>query len=440
MVPLSEVLSRRRHGEIALERLGAAHAQGAGCPGRARGIDVFEGVPGADAKRMLAAQIRQDDLQALVAQAARNFGVNTIPACRDLKRTHHLRTDIVGANWLARAKQIIGVIDRAAVNKAFGDKVLTGNGWDHVLVIPCYSLPGYISGILFLGVTTDHVLFAPATHHPKATEAGLCMAVALEEGRYKEFKNYVFVFDTPTLALELQHRHLYESSQLLPIVGSIDGSLIRSHKNVGFSTHDPWAAYRHRQPIFWGTESTPHVISMAAAVDGMIVLDMTSMAEQHRSFAPSEWLHKMVANAVPWQTALEDVLERRKADASNFLLRLNIPPDRLAATLAGMSNKIRDKIAGQFNPTVGQRTVMHRVLIVEETDGWYAHAWKERISNAIIRVDYIIDHGDDDPHYQGRVLVDGKQYPFCARAATMHAESGHVARTSFCYGRQTRHC
>lgn len=301
---------------------------------------------------------------------------------------------------------------------------LSGKGWRDVIVLPFHSLPGQISGFLFIGRrgrgSADQAFHILNPAMQDYEESGLFMYEVMDTPTaYAEMlQDDVFVFNDPVLALRLQSRHLRESDLPLPLVSSYHA---KAKRPQGKSTYtlSPDSVWQHRPDkkfIFWSATVSADVFNSAARADGRVWISKYP-EKSSRNRTPIGWLTHARKKARHWMIALEAHLQELPEDTAITLVNeLRISSDQM--------KKFRDRCCVPVRRLLDSNRHRVKLLsavrvngkqIMESEGGWFITGKNEEcVSNAIIRIEKVLCSADEDmdPIYFGRVLFDGEEYEF----------------------------
>ena len=303
----------------------------------------------------------------------------------------------------------------------------SGKGWGQLIAIPFHDLPGHCAGYLFVGrqarptldyefITIDHA----SNQQVKQTDIGVCMYEVMDTPiAYSEsFGNNVFVLNDPIHVFRLQSRHMRDSDLPLPLIGTYNVKMNRKYNERKQSlwelvTYNLWNTRPDKNFIFWSKEASPDVFNNAARANGRIYLCKTLLITSRN---PSHiWLQIMQRHARPWPEVLEaELLAMDETTACDFLASLDFAPEVMQRFQHGCCDKLRLLMESQRSQV---RTLSVALVngkrICETANGWTLEKTGEVISSAIVRVDKIVSHTEeDDPYYVGRIIMGDKQAEF----------------------------
>lgn len=301
-----------------------------------------------------------------------------------------------------------------------------GKGWGPMVAIPFHDLPDRFAGWLFVGRQARNPLdyeFIPIDNpkivHDKTVDIGLCMYEVLDSPTaYSElFGNTVFVFNDPIHALKFQSRHMRDSDLPLPLVSAFPAKITRAIESKRASwelvTRSVWQNRTDKRFVFWSAAVTPDVFNNASRADGCIHICKTLLITSRN---PAHiWLQIVQRNAKPWMEVLEkELLAMDEHTACDFVANLDIAQDLMQRFLHTCDDKLRQLLEKNRSQVRQLSTaVVNGKRICETPAGWTLEKTGELICNAILRIDKIVSHADeDDPYYVGRITVDGKEVQF----------------------------
>lgn len=277
--------------------------------------------------------------------------------------------------------------------------------WHEVLVVPFSDLPGRISAFLFCYERNGEAF--PFRYFTIATlglgrdiiAPGLSVFGALDEA-----VETLFVFDDPVLALRTHIRHRDLNDNYLPLVGIWPAAAPCQHlKGTA------------RELVFWGQKLTPDLLRHAKAANGKVVLHdhNEEVIKYLRRSSPQGWLAQLKQKARRWDVVLEErLLTMPLAQAENLLYRLDWPANALQTFIDSCTEQVKQRLA----PVVAKRfphrqIVVNNATIIENDRGWHVARTGEVVSDAILRINRIINHGEESL-YQGEVVHNCQSFPF----------------------------
>ena len=178
-------------------------------------------------------------------EAQRQITKPTAYPLRQLLRHFGFVDQVFSPMWPQAAGQLVGSADYRQIQEVFhpesycprprgnpnrntstrrgagpGDyRLFAGPGWGDVLVLPFHDLAGRIVGFLFIGRDGDpakgDIIFKAANYqasHVAFHEAGVGMWAAAEQKSHCIFRDTLFVFSDPLIALRLQGQNARDST------------------------------------------------------------------------------------------------------------------------------------------------------------------------------------------------------------------------------------
>lgn len=367
------------------------------------------------------------------------------PQLRALQR-RFLPPDILGDTWVARGGQLIGAASKQVVERLMRPKtveyaeqsrtpgagrgrnrntvgIFPGKGWDELLVVPFFDLPGRPCAFLLIGreanpANGDYIFWPMSPYKSKHYEAGLAFQPALLQQRGPS--ESLVICDDTHLALQLQLKHLRSSGRFLPVSLSHTGELAQP-RNIW-----AWAA----PPIvFCSTKLTPDLFTNARWANGKIFVQAMSPAEidqrlLHRP--PQLWLRMITEGAVHWSEALRRQLPKLDPVSAEQLVRqMQFSPLEREEFINGCEPELRQRLEAIWQSPVLVRSVRYNnKTVYERNGGWYYSGKGERhgadslICNCIIRVDQTL-HTERRQYYRGTITYRGQTVPFLEKVETL---------------------
>lgn len=307
--------------------------------------------------------------------------------------------------------------------KAFG-----GSGWDELLIVPAWDLPGRISGFACLGrdgripqdlrfrYVNPRRVGAKWTSGDDHThvEAGLFMLPALLGQPPGPFGDAVFALDCPIEAARLHIRHGAEHRTTLPLVASWED---RKYRTV-----QSWDLLHGRPAVFLPRAYTPGLFLQARRADGRIVPPLAPPARiRLMQGEPAAILRWAASTAVGWRTALVHALRTLPIEeASRLVGALRLPDWEAAEIAAAGDDLVRERLAPARRPPPGAVRLGARATeIRQRDDGWYAaRGRRKRLTELTFSVDRIVyAPARAQVFYRGTVRYRGRSFPYTAPEA-----------------------
>lgn len=350
---------------------------------------------------------------------------------RNQQRRYHDETPT--QDWLTRVVPFMGAASKiqldACINPVrvenwknyrtqggYGSVQFQGRGWDKLLVIPYWDLPGRICGFLCIGREGncyDDWRYVRTT--APNNEAGLGMLPMLLQGNHARLGGTKFIFTDPEMAIRFHVRNVRTTSVNLP--------LACTWHEPNTTTKDVWRWFGKDKLVFWGPDRLL-TLKQAKQADGRIALydaDYESMLRNVSNLLPVERLLRMKSLAVPWQSALHRYIEEHDdTTVEEALLDLDLTGRHLTEFIAVCPSHIQERLS-QFLPAnrIAKQITFEGRVIVERNDGWYLQKTNEQLCNAIIRIDQVLTTESRKSYNQGVILFNGEEYPFTAPAKEM---------------------
>lgn len=282
-----------------------------------------------------------------------------------------------------------------------------GEGWDDVLVMPYYDLPGRICAFHFIGRSANYAagdyIYRRANLGPTSVavrEAGVGMLPAIRSKPHRLFGDDVFVISDPLVAVILQARSVWDGSRGLPIV--------LSHFTPEIQTLRLPHPLPERPLIFWGTH--PALMLQAKRSNGRISTFKITQIERDRRLnhrRPSEWLALIRKRAVPWYIVLQN--ELRKLDREGICARL-LSLEFTSAELADFYDHCPPELSQRIheadpNRMLGRCVEIDGKTVLETARGWELEKSGELICNLPVRLTEILTTTAGERFYRGTVTL-----------------------------------
>lgn len=343
------------------------------------------------------------------------------PGLRALQR--RFCGDVDFADWPRRGWTVMGATTRDAFEQFLGSiarAVFKGAGWDDLLVVPFYDMPGRLSGFLFLGrrgdIPADVAFYG---FHPgvgnRPAEAGLGMLHAIL--REAAGPQPVVITDL-AVAIRLQLRQLRLTGHPLP--------LALHHASLKHTVTATWEHLPLERVAIWSPTDTLHAISLAKDCEGSVSPEILAPSEYQDCLArktPDEWLGHAHRDAAPWATILRRCLRKYGTDTSvvaSSLARLALPETLLRRFHLGCDVALRSQLT-PFLERPRSRTIQYAGATIHERDGgWYRQL--DMVCDGIIRVDTVLVSPTGQSHYRGRILFRDRIVPFTEKTAALDAD------------------
>ena len=341
----------------------------------------------------------------------------------------------ISSDWNARGGQFIGSSTRKAVDACFQAKkvsdwdnqknrksggfpshTLRGKGWDNVIVVPFWDVPGRISGVMLIGreCNPEHdFVFKRVMFDGK--EAGLAMMPSLLMGPHAHFGHTKFIFTDVELAIRFHGRHSRTHARPLPLAAT--------HEDDYCETKNVWNWFKAQNLVFWGPDHFK-TIRHAMLANGRVSMLKTTeneIRDNMRNLSATEWLDKINSVVVPWPQALQAHLRKRDdSQIAEDLFKLGLCGNALSEFIAGCREDLKARMTFvEAHKLMAAKVKFEGHWIFEKPDGWYLDKTDERISNAIVKIDRVLTTTDKRSYYRGRIKFNGEVYPFTEKATTL---------------------
>lgn len=333
---------------------------------------------------------------------------------------------IPSGEWLRRASQLVGVSNREMVKQYMtgtddGPRkgklprhALTGDGWNFMLVLPYYDLPGHMCGILLAGLDKRRqpsLAFFPIAGASASREAGLAMLDNVTLPPHQAFGRALFVLTDPFAALRMQLRHLRESEIPLPVTAAYTGT--------NAQTVATWQNLKHEEVICWsptgGLEAVIQAKRADAAVSTLVTTD-TALAGSVTRQTPGDWLHRVKRAATHWQLDVRRRLrEQSREDVESTILSLEMSHQQYEQFVRDCDPELQARLEGirDHVGTIRQVKCCNKV-VCEQAGRWQVD--DELICDAIVRIEQVITSRRGRTYYKGLILFNDQEVPFLDRS------------------------
>jgi hypothetical protein len=371
--------------------------------------------------------------------------LQTPPGLPKLLRHFGLWEQANNMSWLQRGGSVVGTADFHQVQELFAPlayaqqprvnhngktsvrrgagpgkyRLFRGGGWDEVLAMPFFDLPGRICGFMFLGRDIDpeagDVIYKPANFQPSAMryhEGGLAMWGGMEQKPHHILGDVLFVVADPLVALLLQGQSFRDSFVPLPVVASYFDARVKTDAALA---HLP-----SRKLVFWG--KNPCILKQAKVADALVSCYPISPKEIQRNLCHHEsvmWLRLILKAAQPWQVVLRQQLRNCDARTGEAILReMEFTPDEVRRCATTSDTELRKRLEGFDCLRLSSRKVQVRgKTVIESEAGWSLEHTGEVICSAAIRIEEVLQSSDDTRYYRGMARLGGAEHPFTVPAA-----------------------
>ena len=263
----------------------------------------------------------------------------------------------VEVDWRTKTAAICGISCRKEVGAYLpgGTRVATRRAGEPVLVIRFDDLPGRIHAFEFH--TEDARIFNRVLENGSTSEAGLAF---LEFLRTSE--EVVFALGHTMTALHLQHRHLYATNTVLPLVA------------WRHDTCRAWTYVRGREVVFWEPQLSWTIFRHAMQVPNARVARREGIPDSRLLTYPMVFLHALREVSRPWPEMLKtELLRLDHAETVEWVANLQLSAADWSRVLDTCSHREREKLR-QFVGEAGfERYVsLGGTRVVERAGKWYA--------------------------------------------------------------------
>lgn len=307
-----------------------------------------------------------------------------------------------------------------------GSHTFIGANWSALLAFPFWALPGLLTGFLFVGrdlqVEQDYV-YLPLYEYPREQpyDAGAALLPVVTMPPHPVLRDNLIVFDDPVLATRIQLRHLRSEATPLPLI-----SIYRHNKRIRTSSR-LWSWLR-RRTVFWAprdpTFALHHACSSRAyyshAKAGEGVLSNNGHGVLcSKNLRPLDWMVRIVKLTKHWNLALADRLSKlNDQEAVHWLASLRLTGQECQTFIAGCNPVLRERLQRLYSAKASLRQAQVDNVNVHEADGgWYVG--QKLISNAIIRIEQILQSSDGTQYYRGEILYQNQTIPFTDKLTNM---------------------
>lgn len=281
-----------------------------------------------------------------------------------------------------------------------GFSLFPGHGWDHLIVVPFYDLPGRISGLMMVGRDADpdkddfifRPVNRPGTKLPR--EVGLGMLPSTTWRPHRILGDTVFVVSDVQVGMKLQGRHLRDSRFPLPIV--------LMHETCDLQLLHLAAAMSRRQLIFWGP--TQKVLPAAKRHGGSVSNFEISAREidlglKHR--LPQDWLRLVRKKACPWGVAMRRAAEKLdSASLQRLVTALDLSPEEYRRWFTVFDDAASERVARCAPFKLGTEVVRVRGRDVFESERGWELSSGESLCNQPIRIEQSLTTGRGESFYR----------------------------------------
>src|SRR5262245_26526911 len=368
------------------------------------------------------------------------------PAITALRQRLHCQSDLTPARWLDGPGKLMGSYPCKLVEQVFmpgsldtrphkaklminkqPERIFKGRDWTEVLVLPRHDRPGRLCAFEFVGREgrrgQDRVfrrVVVAESANAKGRQDGVGelglfgLEVALEP---TPFGPAVVAVSDATVALRLQVRHFTSSTRPLPLVAWADDGLKQ------YTGPAAWQSLEGRRIVLWSPAIDARLVQQAYHADA----DLSLPVNQDHYFKPGPPLdvfRRAARGGKPWREVLSAWVTATPAGTVRTLLQqLERRRFDLLAFAEELARPARDRVLEALElQRQGERTVrVGTSLLRERADQWSStpqaaqktgQVMPLKVCNVVLRIDTIAARGVPRPICHGRVLHQGKTYPF----------------------------
>lgn len=374
------------------------------------------------------------------------------PGAVSLQRRFTRDLNWTAEEWAAHGGQLYGVTTKAdtelcwqpgnvAYRKAGGDgskhvagggkdRIFNSAGWDDVLVVPYYDLPGRHNGFLFIGrearPKTDWIYHSVLRLTQQAREdnggtgrmeAGVAFLPVMELPAHPKFGDKLFVIDDPGLALRMHLLHIAENERPLPLLASWDGP--------DYRTFALWDHLPPRPLLFAGSAFTPNMILQARRTGSPLALLPPSTHKKLEAARPESILTQLEKHTVNWEAAVEHVLTTLPPiEAADFFRKLKLPDLDVIRFYQSAPPAVQKRLESLVIDSAQVRLLPLGQQKIEVTPWcWRYNKTKEIMTDAPFVIDQVTHRQNSQvTQYRGTISFRGAHYPFLAQADIFDAE------------------
>lgn len=355
----------------------------------------------------------------------------------------HLRTEWQGDRWLTGPGAMIAWMTKKAVEQAIHPgsarqgghtaykgkyandpsqaRLFRGSGWDALVALPYYDVPGRIATLRLYGregrvpddevsKTINYGSIGPAQPPP---DAGL--AFHPQVPKVAADARMLVCVDDPLLMLRMQWKAFRMSYSPLPIAAWVDDGHAR--------TSWAWDQWHGQRLIFWSFELTARLLRQLVEQNAEIALvrpPSTETLTQYLCHHPVQDLFRRVKrHAKPWQEALARLLSDDGPAVRDLLGEYQLIGGDVDVLLDKLPGRPRETAARILFPGGERRRVITSFdnPIVETAEGWHEqqrNGQSRLVCDAVLRIEHVFAKDDHrNSMYAGRILYQGRELSFC---------------------------
>jgi hypothetical protein len=358
---------------------------------------------------------------------------------RDLVRTVTSLHGYDHPDWLQRGGRILGACNRLEAEEclfpgstryrklsnrrghgAGGRGIFRGGGWNDMLVVPFWHLPGLLSAFLFIGRRADAAqgdfVFKPLQPRFQCgREAGIQNLDGMRGGPHPQLGDTVFVLPDVTTAIAAQLGWMKSSLSTPPIVATFEDS------NAGIRT--AWSRLPEREIVFLSPQFDLAVLLQAKRARAPIAVNSLSKDELRWNLArnPLDWLSLAKRYARPWRTALQDRLSRLpQQEAETLLMQVGFDWPQMRDFIQDCPRDLKERLESVLNsPLFPRQTRTCTQTVTERDDALLLEPSQEVLANCVLRIEQTLVTTDKRVFYRGHVRFQGEQLPFVERSTVI---------------------
>ena len=294
---------------------------------------------------------------------------------------------------------------------AGGRGIFRGGNWKDLIVLPFWSLPGLLSGFLFVGrqgdPAQDFVFKSLRPLCQGGREAGLQNLGGLYGSLHRHLGDTVFVIPDVMTAVAAQIAWMKSSFTTPPIVGTFENDTV--------TTRSSWLWQPRPDLVFLTSEFDLRTLLQAKHVGGRIAINYLPKDEFRHTLARGDsltWLMAAKRNARPWQTALRDRLSRLpQTEAESLLLQVGFDWPELRDFIQGCPHVLQERLKPLLDGPRRTNIIGHDVI--ERDDAWYLEPSQELLAGGVVRIEQVLLTAKHKRiFYRGHIVCQGEQVPF----------------------------
>lgn len=378
-------------------------------------------------------QEKQDDGVALWTKSQQRAMRGLPPGLNKLAQHLGLLSGLATERWHEGPGRLLGWADKAdvelALNNAYDAAPLQGPGywyrhsalpgrrWTQALLLPFWGAPGRLNSFLVIG--RDGARARDWVFHSLRTEAEPGLFGLHESLHLSAFADGTIVsLPDPILVLRLQIRHYHTASVPLPLLAPWWCSETRH-------TLHSWLQLAGRRLVHWAFFGLDlPTLSYAARTNGLICLrgpqndEPGNILHYLRLKSPADHVRDIVRRARPWPDATAVWMSGQPDQAVTELLgRLQrvLPGgmDLFAELPRGAAARARTLLEAAAKRQFQVWQYSTRDKVIERDGSVFLQRGTEvlKLANLLLRFDESYD-SEDGVKYCGRVIHDGRTYPF----------------------------